>query len=332
MSGSVAGGAGGGAIHLIVSGTLAVDGTLSANGLNGSTAYAAPAGGGSGGSIWIEAATLIGATTGKIQANGGNGLPEHAGYSSGGSGGRIAINVTSNSFNGNGQVQSYGGGGLARGGAGTIYWAPEKRLVIDNNGNNGQAAGLVEGNYDTSTLSQIQLTRYGHLKVLGAASSLALENGMVGGDGTAVLENYGAVTTPTNFTVSGYIFSPQMAFPAITNLIVESNGTVRLYAGLGQPQGTFTFDNVSVGENSTLVLASWNDSDSDYSDDYGVVLTVNQDLSILSTGKITADGTGYRGGQGFGAGAAGGGSIGASGGGYGGYGGSGQSGQAGGSP
>jgi len=52
------GGAGGGAIKLIVSGTLTVNGTLSADGADGvDGGYAA--GGGSGGSIWITGGGII---------------------------------------------------------------------------------------------------------------------------------------------------------------------------------------------------------------------------------------------------------------------------------
>ncbi len=71
-------------MHLRVSGTLQVDGVISADGVAApETAYTG--GGGSGGSIWIEAGSLAG--SGQIHANGGasnNG-------SGGGGGGRIAL-------------------------------------------------------------------------------------------------------------------------------------------------------------------------------------------------------------------------------------------------
>ena len=59
------GGAGGGALRLAVTGTLAVNGSVSANGKNGDV----NSGGGSGGSLWITAGTLAG--SGTISANGG---------------------------------------------------------------------------------------------------------------------------------------------------------------------------------------------------------------------------------------------------------------------
>ncbi|CAG0958724.1 hypothetical protein ANRL4_00531, partial [Anaerolineae bacterium] len=104
-----AGGNGGGAIQLVVTGTLTVDGVLSANGLSSSTR----AGGGSGGSLWITTGALAG--SGVIQANGG------AGQGGGGAGGRIAIyyggtlpiSLTEQVVGGTGGVQA--------GGNGTIY-------------------------------------------------------------------------------------------------------------------------------------------------------------------------------------------------------------------
>ncbi len=90
--------AGGGAIHLDVTGTLTIDGTVSANGANA-------AGGGSGGSIWVTAGTIAGAGT--IMAHGGNGLNDMWDVGGGGSGGRIAVHYNVNSFTGT--VQAHGG-------------------------------------------------------------------------------------------------------------------------------------------------------------------------------------------------------------------------------
>lgn len=70
--------AGGGAIHLVVSGTLALDGEISADAASNSSSAA----GSAGGSIWVETDTLTG--DGKFTADGG------AGPSDGG-GGRVAV-------------------------------------------------------------------------------------------------------------------------------------------------------------------------------------------------------------------------------------------------
>ena len=155
MSASGTGGAGGGAIRMVITGTLTINGTLSANGANGCPCDLEAGGGGSGGSVSIKANALVG--SGTIQANGGDGGPTRYnnayGMGGGGSGGRIGLECTTgcSGFNTTGKVQAYGGNGGQYGGAGTIYWkTPDTlndTLVVDNNNNSGQTAGLISGNY-----------------------------------------------------------------------------------------------------------------------------------------------------------------------------------------
>ena len=97
------GGAGGGAIGLTVTGTLQVDGRISASGLAGS---GRSTGGGSGGSIYLRVGTLTG--SGVISANGGAGNS----WGGGGGGGRIAVVYGANRFSG--LMSAYGGGGYGR--------------------------------------------------------------------------------------------------------------------------------------------------------------------------------------------------------------------------
>ena len=111
------GGAGGGAIKLAVANNLTVNGTISANGGNGTTSNYGAGGGGAGGSIWIAAGSLGG--NGQIGANGGNGAWTYYGYSGGGGGGRIAI--FTNSLAPTIQLFANGGSGCENGGSGTIY-------------------------------------------------------------------------------------------------------------------------------------------------------------------------------------------------------------------
>jgi hypothetical protein len=102
---------GGGAIRLTVGGTLTVDGHLSANGNDG---WQDNAGGGSGGSLWIEASTLAG--TGAITADGGWG---ELWFGGGGGGGRIAVYQRTNVFTGS--LTALGGEGAAWGEAGSLF-------------------------------------------------------------------------------------------------------------------------------------------------------------------------------------------------------------------
>src|SRR3990167_7650063 len=57
------GGTGGGALKVIATETVTVDGEITANGLDGTAGTNSSGGGGAGGSIWIQAATLAGAGT-----------------------------------------------------------------------------------------------------------------------------------------------------------------------------------------------------------------------------------------------------------------------------
>ncbi len=113
---------GGGAVHLTVGGTLTVNGRLSASGNAG---LPDDAGGGSGGSVWLNAAALAG--TGTIAAEGGAGELFDGG---GGGGGRIAIYTPLNVFSG--LVSAAGGEGFFPGEAGSVYYgvAPAVPQVV----------------------------------------------------------------------------------------------------------------------------------------------------------------------------------------------------------
>jgi len=120
--------AGGGALRLIVNGTLTMNGSIN---LGGSSGVVPGGGGGAGGSVWVTAGNLMG--QGSITANGGNGdLP----YGGGGGGGRIALICGTNSFGG--QLTAFGGRGFAYGGAGTVYTKITTnqfaQLTVDNGG------------------------------------------------------------------------------------------------------------------------------------------------------------------------------------------------------
>jgi PKD repeat protein/uncharacterized membrane protein len=114
---STDGGPGGGALHLIVDGTLLVQGLIAADAGDGWSDQTVNGGGGSGGSLWIETQVLTG--TGLIRANGGRGDVGSGLSGGGGAGGRIAIDADVDHFTGNLQVN--GGSGAEAGQTGTIY-------------------------------------------------------------------------------------------------------------------------------------------------------------------------------------------------------------------
>jgi autotransporter-associated beta strand protein len=104
--------AGGGAIRIVASGAVSVDGALTADGLATTNA------GGSGGSLWIDCDSLLG--SGVISANGSG-----ATNKVGGGGGRLHVVCnalgTPNPFDAK-KLQAFGGGALPalKGGAGTV--------------------------------------------------------------------------------------------------------------------------------------------------------------------------------------------------------------------
>jgi hypothetical protein len=100
--------AGGGAIRLIVSGTLTNNGTISAN---GQTSAGGNTGGASGGSIYVTTATLAGSGTFTAHGN--------AGSNANGGGGRVALHYVANSgFDPDLVTANPGGAGAT---AGTVY-------------------------------------------------------------------------------------------------------------------------------------------------------------------------------------------------------------------
>ena len=138
------GGSGGGALNANISGTLRVDGVITARGLGGA---GESSGGGSGGSIFITTGGFAG--TGSLSADGGAGRLPNGG---GGAGGMIAVATGTNTFTGS--LSAHGGQGWVSGGAGTIYtrsgFNANPQLVVNNGGLQGTNTPLpfVSGTLD----------------------------------------------------------------------------------------------------------------------------------------------------------------------------------------
>jgi hypothetical protein len=116
------GGAGGGIIKLVVSSVLQIDGGISSNGDNAEVIVSNyGAGGGAGGSLWIETSTITGA--GSISAVGGNGGDGSLGEGGGGSGGRILFDADTHFQGAISSDGGLGGESFARysGSAGSYY-------------------------------------------------------------------------------------------------------------------------------------------------------------------------------------------------------------------
>lgn len=205
-----AGGAGGGVMQMSVSGTLRLDGRVSANGL---AAAGLGGGGGAGGSLKLSAKTLAG--SGTISANGGAG---DAPLGGGGGGGRIAVYCTTNDFNG--LVTAYGGGGANRGGAGTYFLQcsnqPYAQLVLDNGGWPGAVTPF-------SSLGTLALTVAGGARAVPTVPADFVQSLRVGPGGLLT-------------SVSG---QPTVEFAVVGDAIIESGGSVAMdrrgYAQMSGP-------------------------------------------------------------------------------------------------
>jgi hypothetical protein len=187
-----AGGAGGGAIQLVVMGSVTNNGIISANGAGGTNSRS---GGGSGGSIWITATHFGG--SGAFSANGGTGEPIHGG---GGGGGRIALEYGGNSFTG--AITAYGGNGAQRGGAGTVYTSnigPPGTLMVDNGGVTGASTPL-------------QVTNSAGVTIRGrgiaiVSTTQTLRTLLVKSDGTLMEAAYPLLSFPLTVTLNATIES-----------------------------------------------------------------------------------------------------------------------------
>lgn len=102
-------GPGGGAVKILVWGTLTLNGVIRADG------PFVGHGNGSGGSVYIKTPSFTGNSSGRISVKGGS----NAGYYGSGGGGRIAVHYTSYLFNGT--YDTSGGVGIDIGCSGTVY-------------------------------------------------------------------------------------------------------------------------------------------------------------------------------------------------------------------
>jgi hypothetical protein len=316
--GNKPGGSGGGAFHLIATDRVVISGTLQANGTNGAGQDFGGAGGGAGGSIWIEAADIGG--DGLISADGGNGINSSYGYGGGGSGGRIAIDTPTDTFSGS--IHAFGGDGGQDGGAGTIYWTAEDRLIVDDNNDPSASAALLTGNY---AISDIEITDHASLSILGTNSVLTITQNTLNGDGTGTLLPYGWLSFPSTFELENTIVDVQGGLAGVEDLSIGNQGQLILRASTPLHSGAYTFNSLTVEDSGRLTLIPANDGDSNYTEDTPTHV-IAETITIASGGVLETDGRGYAGTNGNGSGPGGGlgnSSIGYRRGGGGGYGGEG---------
>ena len=237
--------AGGGAIRLIVGGTLTHYGTITASTPTGSST-------GAGGSIYITAGAIAGSPTGVIKANG---TPDGSSYSGGG-GGRVSVILTNagatfSTYSGG--MQAYGGWvGSRSGAAGTVYKETAAQgtghgtLIIDNAGGYDLATTtvftLMPTGTDLSVFEQVIIRNNGFLAVT-AGSLLDFGTAHIAGHSGAAahiaLLNTNAVIFPNPFAFSNYTLNINVPLVTTGPWTIKSGGCLSHSAGLSL---NFTID------------------------------------------------------------------------------------------
>ena len=335
------GGAGGGAVRLIVGQTLQVDGLIGADGINGAVAGWGAAGGGAGGSIWITAQTLTG--TGRLSASAGNGAIVSEEDSGGGGGGRVALYFETNTFTG--ALAAQGGSGYVAGGAGTIFSKSTVQsygdLLLDNGGNAGARTPLAAGSWALDSLSckgraRIEVPTNVVLTLTAPVLTL-LTNGEViiggqvlcgsqaGGKFTRLEAVNGGVLT---LQAGAQLSCEEARITSGGALVLSTNVTLAcdrmevLASGTLLTDGPASFGTMHVGTNGLVSYTLGQGSN--------VTVSVTNDLVVDLGGAFSVSGKGFQGTSGTGLGPGGGGgaradSAGGAGGSYAGPGGQGQS-------
>ncbi|MEK2690752.1 beta strand repeat-containing protein [Bdellovibrio sp. GT3] len=186
-------GVGGGAVNLTATGTLQIDGNVSANGTTGMSG----AGGGSGGSIYLRSSVLAGA--GALSAVGGTTPSAGAG-----GGGRISVSYsTSSTFSGTMNVA--GGTSTRNGGVGSA-------VLIDSGANNLYVltnSAFTSGDYSFNNVTinsgaSLMLDGMGN-KTGGSGAGSGSGGGSYGGKGGGATGGniYGTVVDPVSLGSAG---------------------------------------------------------------------------------------------------------------------------------
>ncbi|MFC1570802.1 LamG-like jellyroll fold domain-containing protein, partial [Candidatus Omnitrophota bacterium] len=247
----------GGAIKLITD-TLEINGTLTANGNSAYGGYT----GATGGSIWVVANTITG--TGAIRTNADSG-----GGTNAGSGGRIAVNGNYSGFGGE-KMESFGGIAGGSGAAGTIYLnnGSQEELVIDNRGTSTGADIVTElpmaGYGDDLSSTSLQMRDAAKLRLI---DNLAI--GSISIDATSEVD-----ITDTTLSVSGDWTNNGGTFTSTDSTVVfagAEGSTSNIY-------GSTTFYNFTCETPDKILKFEADDTGT-------IVQTITGDLAIHGQGE-----------------------------------------------
>lgn len=219
------GGAGGGAIKIQASGTVTIDGKLSADGASGvkSGDGQTAGGGGAGGSIWVEAAILAG--SGQVSAKGGGTDTTASYFGGGGGGGRVALICTTSTTFPSGNVSVAFGTGSQNGQIGSLVGPgckPAEPTVLKFYERNATAGRVDREMYVGEITTKTALT---------FASDLAGENLKL--EIEVREKNQQFTNSPTNAQVTALSNKTCTGIPAQNNIIISTYcGFVEVTTGL----------------------------------------------------------------------------------------------------
>ena len=309
---------GGGAVRLVVAGALTVNGRIFAEGQTQNPLNAWY--GGAGGSIWVAAASLVGA--GEISAS-----ASRIGNNYNGGGGRIALYLTGAeaNFTGfTGHVYAYptrdSSLAVKDSAAGTVYYETaaddegKGRLVIDRGATNGALASsaatdiILDDQDETFSPSEIVLMNGATMLVTsGTRMSLAIGAKLTLAGGSkvvlkgstldltaATIEKTGTGTGTIQLS-SGMIVADALSLPSAVNVQVTGDGTIDATSVSVENGATVTIDTpLAVTGNLTVrdggkVTHSSNTKDTSYR----MTLTVAGNLTVDAGGKIDVSNKGY---------------------------------------
>ncbi len=311
---------GGGAVKLVVTGTLTVNGSIKANGSYGYSPgqhNQGSHGGGAGGSVWIDTGELAG--TGEILANGGDSASGSGSRNGGGGGGgRIAIFYSTNSSS-LAKLEASGGlpvsaGSNMKGGSGTVYikdkGAPLGELIIDGvdqewlDSRVRVAKTPLPANLELSKISvknysdvayyssmsaqEVYVGRYSHL---GIGSSLTADSILLEDSGWLYVESTANIVYSTLSWGGGRITDN-----GGTLALLSSGGALtipvssQLYANVPRTYSEVTVDGL-------LTHTEHNDQEL-----YRINYTVGGNMVVSSTGSVNVSSKGYFTAQGLGPG------------------------------
>jgi hypothetical protein len=277
------GGAGGAALQVSAGGSVIVAGIIDLRGQEGSYSTQA-GGGGSGGGLYLEGASL--SVSGELRLGGGNGGGGTVG-GGGGGGGRVALRSRTGSFSVSGSVDVSGGGNgsgtssLSAGGAGSIAYLP---------GNDLEVPGLLSLGPSPASYQAVRILGQGELSVptglsLNAASvqldpggRLLLAGPLAVSGGLSMAGNALLRIQSVSLTLSAASLAPG------NRLELQGGAHLRLPSA-GLPSGL----SLTVKDSSLSLGASFSLGPGDYLDLQGL-LTCDQDLSVLSGASLIARG------------------------------------------